>query len=252
MRRIEENACMSPWRDRSLEVAVLCTGLMICALTTPTPSGAVSVLSVCIALAVWVRIPLGQFLRKLLVACGFAMVSILPLSVDVRFHPAFGLHGDPVGIQTAILALARSMASLSVTLAFVFTTPISRTLSLLRFARVPDVLLDLLALVHREIFILDESQSRLRKALASRDGWGNARAGRRSVALGATALFVKAIERSERLEKGLASRGGSDASLCDGGAAVSMRPLALFAAVAVPMALFVWIRYAGGTLWNPN
>lgn len=246
MRRIEESACLSPWRERTVEVVVLCAGLMACSLLSSTVFGGLSVLFLSILLAASTRIPLGEYLRKLLLASGFAVVSILPLSMNVSFHPAFALHVDPDGIRNAMLALARAIGTLSVTLLFAFTTPFSRLLSLLRCLHAPNVLLELLTLVYREIFVMDEAFTRLRKTLVSRNGWRSRHTSRRSLALGVAALFVNAMDRSERLEKGLASRGVANGHFTRWDPPIKIRPSALFGAAVVPIAMYGWICWREG------
>lgn len=245
MRSIEEAALLSPWRERTVEVGFLCAGLAACAVSIPSVRAGLGVLAVVVALATAAEVPWRPYLRKLAAASGFAFVSILPMAVGFAFHPRRELSFDPDGFQTAVLAGTRAIATLSVTLLLVHTTPFPRLLALLRRLRLPEVLLELLALVHREIFLLDETFSRLRKALACRDGGRGRMTGVRALGLGSAVLFVQALRRSERVERGLASRGGAGTAR-RWEEPLSIRTLPLLGSLAAPAVLAVWI--VGGRL----
>lgn len=243
MRRIEENACLSRLRRRTVETCVLCAGLASCSLAIPSPLAGASVLVACLVVAGCAGISLRDYLRILVAASGFAAFSLLPFSVAVRTAPP-SLEWDPQGLRTGLLAATRAVGTLSATLLLAFTTPFPRLLSLLRLLRCPALATDLLALVHREIFLLDEVSSRLRAGLASRAGWNGTASGLRSLSLGTAALLVQALEHSRRLEAGLASRGAVDGTTLFQGEDLSVRPLPLFGALVVPAAL------AAGILWG--
>jgi len=65
----------------------------------------------------------------------------------------------------------RSVAALSATLLLALTTPFPRMARLLRVAKTPVVLVELLGLVYRSIFALDESLRTSRVALVARGGF---------------------------------------------------------------------------------
>lgn len=241
VRRIEESALLSRWSRRTCETCLLCGLLVVCGMVVPAPSAGVAVAVVCVVLAAIAGVDVLAYLRRLSVGAGFATVSLLPLSVGLRWSSDMPPFFDAAGFQTGLLAMARAMATLSATLLLAFTTPFPRLLEVLRVLRIHQAALELLATVHREIFLLDETFSRLARSLSSRDGWGGKASGRRTLSLGAAALFVRAVERSERSRKGMASRGFPDGPPRQGISAPEFRPLALSAAIVVPVLLLVWM-----------
>ncbi|MEN9307049.1 MAG: hypothetical protein RL173_981 [Fibrobacterota bacterium] len=240
MRSIEEAACLSPWRERTIEAGVVCTGLLLCAISIPSILAGLVVLGVVAGVAAVAEVPIGPYLRKLVVASGFALVSILPMAVRMDVVTCLVPSFDRVGFEAAAFAGTRAVATLSVTLLLVHTTPFPRLLSLLGRLRFPEILLELLALVHREIFLLDEAFSRLRRAVACRDGGDGPKRGIHSLGFGIAALFVQALRRSERVERGIASRGG-DAVGRRWEEPFNVRICPMLSALALPALLAAWM-----------
>lgn len=236
MRSIEESACLSHLRERTLETCVLCAGLGLCALAIPSVLAGILVFLVALLIARFSGVSMGSYLRLLVAASGFAAASLLPLSVAIHWRP-FALAWDPAGFRAGVLAGTRAVGTLSATLLLVFTTPFPRLLMLLRRLRTPAILTDLLALVHREIFLLDEGFGKLRRSLACRGGWNGIRSGMQCLSLGMAALLVRALEHSRRLEAGLASRGALEGEVSYWDEGLAVRPVALAMAVLLPLLL---------------
>jgi cobalt/nickel transport system permease protein len=249
MRSVEESACLSRLRERTVETCVLCAGLGLCALAIPSPLAGIAVLLASLVVARLSDVPMGGYLRLLLAASGFAVTSILPLSVAIHWHP-LALSWDPAGFRVGLLAGTRAVGTLSATLLLVFTTPFPRLLMLLRRLRTPVIVTDLLALVHREIFLLDEGFGKLRRALACRGGWNGIRSGMQCLSLGMAALFVRALEHSRRLEAGLASRGAIEGEVVFWDEASELHPGALAFALVLPTALAVLLLWGRRRLGN--
>lgn len=247
MRRIEESALVSRWNERTLETSVLCAGLGLCALLIPSPLAGISVLAVSICLVSFAGASPRDYLRFLAGGAGFALVSLLPLGVRFRTFP-WELGCDTEGLQAGILAGTRAVGTLSATLLLAFTTPFTRLVGVLHRWHCPGIAIDLLGLVHRQIFLLDERISRLRRALASRNGWLGIRIAFHSVALSATALLVQSVDGSQRLERGLASRGGSPGRFPRARTPVEVRPWALAGALALPGGLALAILWGRARL----
>lgn len=248
MRRIEESACLSAWRERTVETCVLCAGLGACALCLPSYLSGPLVVATAFLLSRVAEVPSKPWLKMLLGGAGFAVVSLLPLSLEVRLRGGFALGLDGPGLERGLLALTRSVGTLSATLLLVFTTPFPRLTGLLRRMRVPELVTDLLVLVHGQIFLLDATLSRILRSLACRGGAGSNAALRRSLPLGVAALFVHSIHRASRQEAGLAARGAVDGALRFPREPLEVKPAALAAAVAIPVLLTVLVLFGKARL----
>ncbi|CAH2601108.1 Cobalt ECF transporter T component CbiQ [Rhodovastum atsumiense] len=212
LRAIDACAHTNRWHRHAGPVALFCAGLMACVLAAPPLVAGPLVWAVAsVAAVVGARVPARLFFGSMLVPLGFLVTSALALCVTVGFEDGglvFGL--SAAGAMTALRAGLRAAGALAVTLCFACTVPTAGWMALLRRARVPEALLDLVMLVYRTLFVLDEARLGLMRALDNRMGFANARLALRSTARAAAALFLRSLQRAARLERGLAARGYVD------------------------------------------
>lgn len=247
LRRVDTSAHLNRWRDKSGPVAVLCAGLMLCALLLPPWPGALFVLGVALSAAVaGAGVPVGVVARAFAAPLGFLLTSAGVLCVSVRWSEG-GPHFvfAPAGLVTAATAGARALAAVGVTLLFALTVPLTQQLDLLRRLRVPEVLLDLMLLTYRTLFLLDDCQREILHAQRNRLGYRTARLALHSSGLAAHALFCRAMERSARMERGLAARGytGRLAVLLP---TTRTRGIDYVFALAVPLAVALGLTFFAG------
>ncbi len=243
MRSLEECALLSRLRERPLEVCVLWAGFGACAMCVPSLLGGALVLVASFVVVVAAGIPVGIYARALFGAAGFAVVSLIPLSISVRSHGPH-LAFDAAGAWTGIVAGVRATGMISATLLMASATPFHRVVSLLRRAGVPTLIVDLLSLVYREIFLLDDTFARLRDALAVRGGMAGTRSSFRSLASGVALLLPLSLARAARLEEGLRSRGS-----LDGDVLYLEEPCAI-SVTGIVLAVLVPAFVAGLALWG--
>ncbi|MBT2366108.1 cobalt ECF transporter T component CbiQ [Streptomyces sp. ISL-10] len=205
---IDAAAHSSRWRRRHpCEKAVLGLGLTVTAVSLPPWPGAVLVAATALGVLLG---PAGvaprQLWRAFRIPLGFCVTGALPLLFAVG-GAAGPVSFAPDGPEHAgELLLRTSAASLGVLL-FAFTTPVSDVLPRLVRAGVPAAVVDVALVMYRISFLLLDAITRVRQAQAARLGHTSRAAVWRSLAgLGATA-FVRAFDRAERLQAGLAGRG---------------------------------------------
>ncbi|MFD6461348.1 cobalt ECF transporter T component CbiQ, partial [Streptomyces roseolus] len=189
------------------EKAVLGFGLTLCAVCLPPWPGAPLVAAATLAVLLgpagvpgrprWraVRIPRGVCVT----GAGPRRVSVGGPGGLVAWAPDGPAHAGELLLRTA-------SASLGVLL-FAFTTPVSDVLPRLVRAGVPAPVVDVALVMYRIVFLLLDAQGKVRQAQAARLGATTRAAVWRSLAgLGATS-FVRAFDRAQRLQSGLAGRG---------------------------------------------
>lgn len=114
--------------------------------------------------------------------------------------------------------------------------PLARQAALSRRLGLPESLVDLMALVYRMLFLLEESRETIQQTQANRLGYRTVRLALRSVAMAGSGLFQRSMSRARSMERGLAARG------YDGRLRVLLspdrsRPRDYLVAVLVPAAL---------------
>ncbi|OAM88904.1 cobalt ECF transporter T component CbiQ [Termitidicoccus mucosus] len=243
LRLIDINAHTNRWRAKTGAVMLLCAGLMACALFLPPVACAPLILAATwLAALAGARVPARDFAKAFVIPMGFLATGALALCLSLTWDDGVRIAFAREGARTALQTSCRAAAALSVTLLYAFTSPLSRTLALLRRFRVPAALIDLMGLAYRTIFLLDESRAAILRAQQNRLGWRNARRALRSAGLAAAALFTRTHARAARLERGLQSRG------YDGGALPVLLPPSAASARDYALALLVPALVAATTL----
>jgi cobalt/nickel transport system permease protein len=87
------------------------------------------------------------------------------------------------------------------------TTPFSQILRVLKWVRVPGLLITTIALMHRYLFVLADEAERMRRARASRTFTAERRFHWHALASVVGQLFVRASERAERIYDAMCARG---------------------------------------------
>lgn len=162
------------------------------------------------------RIPWRGYLRVLAAPLAFLLWSSLLLSVTIAPTTQPLLHLPwldlTVGLSRTALPMAglifsRSLAALCTLLFFALTTPLSEIAGLLRRLGVPRTFVELMIIAYRQIFILLESFSQIRRAQEARLGYRSFRVAWRSVAALAGNILIKTVVRARHNHQALLARG---------------------------------------------
>lgn len=161
------------------------------------------------------RISFAKLLRLMAIPAGFVLLGSLSVVLELNpVQPVFSLPAGVVtfgasaaGLQQGMLILLRSFAGIAVLYALVLNTSISDMIYVLRKLKVPEVLLDLMVLVYRNIFILSDTAQSIYISQKSRLGHRNLETSLRSTAHLGGSAFVLAGVRAEQLFHSMESRG---------------------------------------------
>jgi len=114
----------------------------------------------------------------------------------------------PDGARHAVAVLTKSTVSVLALQLLVATTPLPELLRVLRRVRVPEVLCNTIALLHRYSYVLSDEVERMRRARAGRtlrrSRWGQWRVFGNAIGLS----FVRSLARAERVQTAMRARGG--------------------------------------------
>ena len=189
-----------------LQVAVVALALLM-TVTAPTRLGQAIVGGVFLLLAVdavgigplrWLGVPVFFLLPGLLVvlltAPGEVVGGIGPLSIT------------DAGVETALDTLVRSLSALAVLSFLIASTPVSTVIATLRRAGLPDVLVELFLYVYRAIATIFAEAERMHDAATARAGFSSRRTTLRTAKLLAATLFVRTVDRVQRMDETLRAR----------------------------------------------
>ncbi len=159
---------------------------------------------------VFEQVLFAEFSFFVLTTAGVAVsiTTISPLSIN-----PWALHIGPLWfstssalLQNALLIISRVMGCAAAMNFLALTTPMVDVMNLLRRLRMPELLVDLMALMYRFIFVLLESLKRMVLAREVRMGFSGWRNSFESAAQIGANLFIEAFRRSRRLESALEGR----------------------------------------------
>lgn len=212
MTPIDRIAATNRWRDRSLaEKALLGLGLLAVALLAPPWPTALAVLLVAtLAVTKGAGVGVATWAKILAAPLGFVLTGAATLLFTIGDH---GIALAPGGPAAAALLTLRASAAVAGLLTLTLTTPATDLVAALRRLRVPGEIVEIALLTHRFLLLAGDTAQAMTTAQAARlghDGWKRRI---RSTGMLAANLLPRTLDRALRLERGLAARGWSGASL---------------------------------------
>lgn len=223
---------LDPYRHRNSPIhrldprvkLVLALAFILTASLTPPAAWPTYILLFSIVLSLEVLSELGvvYVLKRAALAFPF-MMAALPLIFTIQGTPLFALEVGPWTLTPSLAGLERfasiafkSWVSVQATIILAASTPFPDLLVAMRAIKVPRLLVAIFGLLWRYLFVLADEALRLTRARAARSGQSNLpglKTGgsifwRARVTGGmAGSLFLRAIERSDRIYMAMVSRG---------------------------------------------
>ncbi|MCR3955545.1 MAG: cobalt ECF transporter T component CbiQ [Gudongella sp.] len=153
-------------------------------------------------------IPLGFYLRMLLVPIGFLVLGFAGIAFSISMEDAFfwsvGVGPYHLGLtreslEKGLLTVSRSSAAISGTFFLVLTTSADSIMRSLWKSPIPKVLLEIAMLTYRSIFIFMEEAAAISHAQEMRHGHDNIRKSYLSWSLLVRELFKRVIARYDSM-----------------------------------------------------
>lgn len=239
MLTIDVLANTSKWRHKHpAEKVIPALALLVVVITRPVFPTALAALTMASAGAIFgAGVPWRRWVGTLTWPAGFVASSALSIALVGGDGPGpLPLTMTESSATLAGETLLRSLAGISVVLFIGCSTPMVDLIRLLRKARVPLAVTELMTSMYRLMFDLIDLGRTLRGSQAARLGTVGFRRSLRSVSLVVSAVFVRSMHRAKRLHVGLESRGydGSLAVLSNGN---ELQPVNLVAGLGLVVAI---------------
>lgn len=157
----------------------------------------------------FVKIPAKLYARLLVAMLLFAALGVIPMLVALGYHQGQGikLMIDIEGVRPAALVLARSTAAVTCLLFLSLTTPLIDLIELLRYIKIPTVVIEIAALIYRFIFVLLAASMDIYHSQSARLGYSSFGSSLKSLGKLISMVFIKAYANSQALYIALVSRG---------------------------------------------
>ncbi len=244
MQAFDRAAHRSRWRLRGAGgKTVLVLGLLTVTLAGPAPWSAALTLTAALALALFAaRCEARLLIAFLAVPAGFLLASTPLLAVSIAWEEGPALRWSPEGLSLAATVLLRGLAGTACLALLALTTPVTDLICLFRRIGLPAPVAETALLVYRMVFLLADTALAGVRAQTARLGYGTTRHAMRSSIRLTAALLLRALDRAERLQRGLALRGFDGAlTVADGAATTAPAEWALAAAIPATIALIAWL-----------
>jgi cobalt/nickel transport system permease protein len=114
---------------------------------------------------------------------------------------------QPGGWQAFVLIVSRCTLCFITAILLGATTPVTELVQVLRKVRVPSLLITTMLLMHRYLFVLLDESQRMRRARASRTFVKRRHLEWRTMASIIGQLFIRSVERAERVYAAMSARG---------------------------------------------
>ncbi|MEO6603878.1 MAG: CbiQ family ECF transporter T component [Polyangiaceae bacterium] len=154
-------------------------------------------LPVLLVIAVIAKVDVGVLLRR--------TARALPFMIGLAGLALFQTHGG----ARVLGLLTKSVVSVCTLQVLVATTPMPALIRALRRAHVPEVLCSTIALLSRYLFLIADESKRMRRARAGRTLRASRSALWRALANSIGLLFVRCVQRAERVQAAMRARGGA-------------------------------------------
>jgi len=189
-----------------------------------TPSGAwpayILFLTLALSIALLSRVSIGLIQKRALLALPFALATLPliftgpPPRVDLPFFQTLGIAYSPEGLVRFVSITLKSWISLQAALLLSATTHISDLLTAFQQLRIPKLFVAIIGLMWRYLFLISDEVTRMLRARSSRSaivpgsrGGGNVFWRAKVTGGMAGSIFLRSIERSDRVYSAMLSRG---------------------------------------------
>lgn len=110
------------------------------------------------------------------------------------------------GFNLGLLVISRVLSGTSCLLFLAFTTPMTKLSSALKLLKVPDIIIELTMMIYRYIFVVLDEATRMERSQRTRLGYSSFKKSLNSLSLLATNIFIRAMNRGEKVYVSMESR----------------------------------------------
>ena len=156
------------------------------------------------------KMRVSEYFSMLAIPVGFMFMSGLAIAVDIKFSGEFSITLPPENIQRALHITIKALGAISAMYMMSLSTQVSEIIAVLAKLKLPAILTELMNLMYRYIFILADSQAKMKNSAASRMGWKNFRISIKTFGLIGGNIFTVSLHKANDYYNAIESRCGLD------------------------------------------
>ena len=154
------------------------------------------------------KMRISEYFSMLAIPVGFMFMSGLAIAVDINFA-GFSITLPAENIQRALHITIKALGAVSAMYMMSLSTPVSEIVAVLGKLKMPAILTELMNLMYRYIFILADSQAKMKISATSRMGWKNFRISIKTFGLIGGNIFAVSLHKANDYYNAIESRCGS-------------------------------------------
>lgn len=165
------------------------------------------------------KLPLKEYVRLFRIPAAFLLVGTFAVATGLSLEPSgdwsvhlkwFYLYSSELLVYRAAEIFAKALGAVSALYMMALSTPSGEWINLLARLHVPDMMIELMYLIYRFIFIIGDSEQKLRTAAQARNGYADWKTSMKTFGKIGGNLFVLSLQKARAYGVAMEARG------CDG------------------------------------
>lgn len=152
------------------------------------------------------RIPLKKYISLFSVPLVFIIMGAIAIAITVNVEGGFYISFNMPDVLRAVKVTAKAVGAVSGMYMLSLSTPMNEIITLLGKLRIPEILCELMRLIYRYIFILMDSQIRLKNAAAARLGYNGYTRSLKTFGMVCSNMLVTSLRRASDYYNAVESR----------------------------------------------
>lgn len=156
------------------------------------------------------RIRIREYISLMCIPLVFLIMTSIAIVLDFRISGGFSVKVLPENVYKAVYISCRAMGAVSAMYMMSLSTPVTEIIAVLGNLKLPSIIIELMNLMYKYIFVLLDSQAKMKNSAAARLGYCNFRTSLKTFALICGNLFAVSLRRASDYYNAIESR-------CSGG-----------------------------------
>lgn len=217
-RSIDEYAYSSKLKNWNSSLKVLCS-FIIMILSICSQNVIVPILIAVSAGVITVyngKIHTREYLSLMCIPLVFLIMTSIAIMLDFNFSGGFSVKVLPENVYRAVHISCRAIGAVSAMYLMSLSTPVTEIIAVLGKLKLPFFIIELMNLMYKYIFILLDSQAKMKNSAAARLGYCNFRTSLKTFGLICGNLFAVSLRRASDYYNAIESRcsGGKIKFMC--------------------------------------